>query len=123
MSIKDHLQLLFSLLGMFGLLACVLVSAITLVAKRFYKGQSIGIVKDFLTGLLLFSTLCFIVVLCNDWLDVLTGKVHHYDSRRKDNVEHFSMPCYLFDQKRNSVNLDLFFSLDSFKSICKDLEI
>ena len=64
MSIQDHLQLLFSLLGMFGLLACVLVSAITLVAKRFYKGQSIGIVKDFLTGLLLFSTLCFIVVLC-----------------------------------------------------------
>ena len=58
-----------------------------------------------------------------DWLDVLTGKVHHYDSRRKDNVEHFSMPCYLFDQKRNSVNLDLFFSLESFKSICKDLEI
>ena len=64
MSIKDHLQLLFSLLGMFGLLACVLVSVITLVAKRFYKGKSIGIVKDFLTGLLLFSTLCFIVVLC-----------------------------------------------------------
>ena len=64
MSIKDHLQLLFSLLGMFGLLACVLVSAITLVAKRFYKGQSIGIVKDFLTGLLLFSILCFMLVLC-----------------------------------------------------------
>ncbi len=64
MTTVDHTQLLFSLLGMFGLLACVLVSAITLVAKRFYKGQSIEIVKDFLTGLLLFSTLCFIVVLC-----------------------------------------------------------
>ena len=64
MSIKDHLQLLFSLLGMFGLLACVLVSAVTLVVKRFYKGQSIGIVKDCLTGLLLFSILCFILVLC-----------------------------------------------------------
>lgn len=64
MSIKDHLQLLFSLLGMFGLLACVLVSAITLAAKELYKGQSIEIAKDFLTGLLLFSTLCFIVVLC-----------------------------------------------------------
>ena len=64
MSIKDHLQLLFSLLGMFGLLACVLVSAVTLAAKRFYKGQSVEVVKDLLTGLLLFSTLCFIVVLC-----------------------------------------------------------
>ena len=64
MTTVDHTQLLFSLLGMFGLLACVLVSAVTLVAKRFYKGQSIGIVKDFLTGLLLFSTLCFIIVLC-----------------------------------------------------------
>ena len=63
MSIKDHLQLLFSLLGMFGLLACVLVSAVTLAAKRFYKGQSIGIVKDLLTGLLLFSILCFMLVL------------------------------------------------------------
>ena len=64
MTTVDHTQLLFSLLGMFGLLACVLVSAVTLVAKRFYKGPSVGIVKDFLTGLLLFSTLCFIVVLC-----------------------------------------------------------
>ena len=64
MSIQDHLQLLFALLGMFGLLVCVLVSCVALVAKRIYKGQSIGIVKDFLTGLLLFSTLCFIVVLC-----------------------------------------------------------
>ena len=64
MSIKDHLQLLFSLLGMFGLLVCVLVSCVALVAKRFYKGHSVEIVKDFLTGLLLFSTLCFIVVLC-----------------------------------------------------------
>lgn len=64
MSIKDHLQLLFSLLGMFGLLACVLVSAVTLVAKRFYKGQSVEVVKDFLTGLLLFSILCFMLVLC-----------------------------------------------------------
>ena len=64
MSIQDHLQLLFALLGAFGLLACVLMSAVVLAAKKVYKGQYVGIVKDFLTGLLLFSTLCFIVVLC-----------------------------------------------------------
>lgn len=64
MTTVDHIRLLFALLGMFGLLACVLVSAVTLAAKRFYKGHSVEIVKDFLTGLLLFSTLCFIVVLC-----------------------------------------------------------
>lgn len=64
MTTVDHTQLLFSLLGMFGLLACVLVSCVALVVKKVYKGPSVGIVKDFLTGLLLFSTLCFIVVLC-----------------------------------------------------------
>jgi len=64
MTTVDHIRLLFALLGIFGLLVCVLIYAITLAAKELYKGQSIEIAKDFLTGLLLFSTLCFIVVLC-----------------------------------------------------------
>lgn len=123
MQIQDHFVILLLILGTLGFCSCVLFSGIILFIENVNKNIDTKRLKEFLTGLLLFSTLCFIVVLCNDWLDVLTGKVHHYDSRRKDNVEHFSMPCYLFDQKRNSVNLDLFFSLDSFKSICKDLEI
>lgn len=63
MTTLSHLQLLFAILGTFGLLACVIVSAVALVAKKVYKGQSVGIVKDFLTGLLLFSILCFMLVL------------------------------------------------------------
>ena len=55
------------------------------------------------------------------WVDALDGKIHSYDSRIKTNLEHFSLPIFILDQKQNRVKLNLFFSLESFKTIYKEL--
>ena len=55
------------------------------------------------------------------WVDALDGKIHSYDSRVKTNLEHFSLPIFILDQKQNRAKLNLFFSLESFKTIYKEL--
>ena len=55
------------------------------------------------------------------WVDALDGKTHSYDSRVKTNLEHFSLPIFILDHKQNRAKLNLFFSLESFKTICKEL--
>ena len=55
------------------------------------------------------------------WVDALDGKIHSYDSRVKTNLEHFSLPIFIIDQKQNRAKLNLFFSLESFKTIYKEL--
>ena len=55
------------------------------------------------------------------WVDALDGKTNLYDSRVKTNIEHFSFPAFLLDQKGNRVKVELFFGLDSFKKIYEEL--
>jgi hypothetical protein len=63
MTIIDHTRLLFALLGTFGLLLSVVLSGSLLFVESMFKKVSIQKAKDYLTGLLLFSILCFILVL------------------------------------------------------------
>ena len=64
MSIIDHTRLLLTLLGTLGLLSSVVLSGSLLVIEVVFKKVPTTKAKDYLTGLLLFSILCFILVLC-----------------------------------------------------------
>ena len=64
MTMIDHIRLLFALLGTLGLLSSVVLSGSLLVIEVVFKKVSTTKAKDYLTGLLLFSILCFILVLC-----------------------------------------------------------
>ena len=64
MTMIDHMRLLFALLGTFGLLSCVVLSGSLLVIDTVFKKVPTTKAKDYLTGLLLFSILCFMLVLC-----------------------------------------------------------
>ena len=63
MSTIDHTRLLFALLGTLGLLSSVVLSGSLLVIESVFKKIPTTKAKDYLTGLLLFSILCFILVL------------------------------------------------------------
>ena len=63
MSTIDHTRLLFALLGTLGLLSSVVLSGSLLVIEAVFKKVPTTKAKDFLTGLLLFSILCFMLVL------------------------------------------------------------
>lgn len=63
MSIIDHTRLLFALLGTLGLLSSVVLSGSLLVIESMFKKVPTTKAKDYLTGLLLFSILCFMLVL------------------------------------------------------------
>jgi len=60
----DHIRLLFALLGTLGLLSSVVLSGSLLVIEAVFKKVPTTKAKDCLTGLLLFSILCFMLVLC-----------------------------------------------------------
>ena len=64
MSTIDHARFLFALLGTFGLLSSVVLSGSLLFIDSVCKKVPTTKAKDYLTGLLLFSILCFILVLC-----------------------------------------------------------
>ena len=64
MTMIDHIRLLFALLGTLGLLSSVVLSGYLLVIEVVFKKVPTTKAKDCLTGLLLFSILCFILVLC-----------------------------------------------------------
>ena len=65
MSIIDHTRLLFALLGTLGLLSSVVLSgSLLIIESMFKKVPTTTKAKDYLTGLLLFSILCFMLVLC-----------------------------------------------------------
>lgn len=63
MSTIDHTRLLFALLGTLGLLSSVVLSGSLLVIEVVFKKVPTTKAKDCLTGLLLFSILCFMLVL------------------------------------------------------------
>ncbi len=63
MSIIDHTRLLFALLGTLGLLSSVVLSGSLLIIEVMFNKVSTTKAKDYLTGLLLFSILCFMLVL------------------------------------------------------------
>ncbi len=64
MSIIDHTRFLFALLGTLGLLSSVVLSGSLLVIEVvFKKVPTTTKAKDCLTGLLLVSILCFMLVL------------------------------------------------------------
>ena len=63
MSTIDHTRLLFALLGTLGLLSSVVLSGSLLVIESVFKKIPTTKAKDCLTGLLLFSILCFMLVL------------------------------------------------------------
>ena len=64
MSTIDHTRLLFALLGTLGLLSSVVLSGSLLVIEVVFKKVPTTKAKDCLTGLVLFSILCFMLVLC-----------------------------------------------------------
>ncbi len=65
MSIIDHTRFLFALLGTLGLLSSVVLSgSLLIIESMFKKVPTTTEAKDYLTGLLLFSILCFMLVLC-----------------------------------------------------------
>ncbi len=64
MTMIDHTRLLFALLGTLGLLSSVVLSGSLLVTEAVLKKVPTTKAKDYLTGLLLFSILCFMLVLC-----------------------------------------------------------
>ena len=64
MAIIDHTRFLFALLGTLGLLSSVVLSGSLLVIGAVFNKVPTTKEKDCLTGLLLFSILCFILVLC-----------------------------------------------------------
>lgn len=65
MTMIDHIRLLFALLGTLGLLSSVVLSGSLLIIEAvFKKVPTTTTTKDYLTGLLLFSILCFMLVLC-----------------------------------------------------------
>ena len=63
MTMIDHIRLLFALLGTLGLLSSVVLSGSLLVTEAVFKKVPTTKAKDCLTGLLLFSILCFMLVL------------------------------------------------------------
>lgn len=63
MSTIDHARLLFALLGTLGLLSSVVLVGSLLVIEAVFKKIPTTKAKDYLTGLLLFSILCFMLVL------------------------------------------------------------
>ena len=63
MSTINHTRLLFALLGTLGLLSSVVLSGSLLVIEVVFKKVPTTKAKDCLTGLLLFSILCFMLVL------------------------------------------------------------
>ena len=63
MTAIDHIRLLFALLGTFGLLSSVVLSGSLLIIEVMFNKVSTTKAKDYLTGLLLFSILCFMLVL------------------------------------------------------------
>ena len=63
MTMIDHIRLLFALLGTLGLLSSVVLSGSLLVIDAVLKKVSTTKAKDCLTDLLLFSILCFMLVL------------------------------------------------------------
>lgn len=63
MSTIDHARLLFALLGTLGLLSSVVLSGSLLVTEAVFKKFPTTKAKDCLTGLLLFSIFCFMLVL------------------------------------------------------------
>ncbi len=63
MSIIDHTRFLFALLGTLGLISSVVLSGSLLIIEVMFNKVSTTKAKDYLTGLLLFSILCFILVL------------------------------------------------------------
>ena len=63
MSTIDHTRLLFALLGTLGLFSSVVISGSLLVIEAVFKKVPTTKAKDCLTGLLLFSILCFMLVL------------------------------------------------------------
>ena len=64
MTMIDHTRFLFALLGTLGLLSSVVLSGSLLIIESVSKKVSTTTkAKDYLTGLLLFSILCFILVL------------------------------------------------------------
>lgn len=63
MTMIDHIRLLFALLGTLGLLSSVVLSGSLLVIEVVFKKVPTTKAKDCLTGLLLFSILCFMLVL------------------------------------------------------------
>jgi hypothetical protein len=63
MTMIDHIRLLFALLGTLGLLSSVVLSGSLLVIEVVFKKVPTTKAKDCLTGLLLVSILCFMLVL------------------------------------------------------------
>ena len=63
MAIIDHTRFLFALLGTLGLFSSVVISGSLLVIEAVFKKVPTTKAKDYLTGLLLFSILCFMLVL------------------------------------------------------------
>ena len=65
MTMIDHTRFLFALLGTLGLLSSVVLSGSLLVTEAVFKKvpTTTTKAKDYLTGLLLFSILCFMLVL------------------------------------------------------------
>ena len=64
MTMIDHTRFLFALLGTLGLLSSVVLSGSLLIIDAVLKKVSTTTkAKDCLTGLLLFSILCFMLVL------------------------------------------------------------
>ena len=63
MTMIDHTRFLFALLGTLGLLSSVVLSGSLLVTEAVFKKVPTTKAKDCLTGLLLFSILCFMLVL------------------------------------------------------------
>ena len=63
MSIIDHTRFLFALLGTLGLLSSVVLSGSLIFIEAMFKKVPTTKAKDYLTGLLLFSILCFMLVL------------------------------------------------------------
>lgn len=63
MTMTDHIRLLITLLGTFGLLSSVVLSGSLLFIESVFKKVPTTKAKDCLTGLLLFSILCFMLVL------------------------------------------------------------
>ena len=63
MTMIDHIRLLFALLGTLGLISSVVLSGSLLIIEVMFNKVSTTKAKDYLTGLLLFSILCFMLVL------------------------------------------------------------
>jgi hypothetical protein len=63
MTLAEHIRLLFALLGTMGLLSSVVISGSLLITEAVFKKVPTTKAKDCLTGLLLFSILCFMLVL------------------------------------------------------------